>query len=621
MRDDSLYELIQLIMRSLTCQRFSLGTVDKLWRVLLHATILHMYSTRDLVKDMWSYIRPYKNSFWFATILRIIIDLAWLYPPYAAAVLVNFFTDYIPGKSLTLVYWTFFLLIFTATLRHFGMYFVRMKMYQVAEKINLDAQLRSLKHLMLLDMSWHEKENAGNKFKRIERGGESLNQLLRIWIMSIIEIFINFVGIIFIILTLDRNIAIAITFFLITYYVISRFYRKKGVAASEIVNRKEEHRSGIIFESINNIRSVKVMSMSKKIIDMLITNAKDLFTEITRRVYWFQIGNAVRNYYAHLFDIGVSIFIVYGIIQGDYTVGFLVLFTGYFKRAYGSMSELTEVTEQFAVAKIAVARMQEILATPIVIDNEKNKIKFPDTWDTISFKNVSFSYQDSVVLNKVSFEVKKGEKVGIVGLSGAGKSTLFKLLLKERESYDGDIVINNVSLKNISKTDHFNHVAVVLQDTELFNASLKENITITNQKEERNIHLLNNAIEIAHVKDFISKLPNGVESIIGEKGIKLSGGEKQRVGIARAIFKQPEILLLDEATSHLDIESEEKIQDSLHKFFKNVTAIVIAHRLTTIKEMDKIIVLENGKIVESGSFDELFEKKGRFFTLWEKQKL
>ena len=132
--------------------------------------------------------------------------------------------------------------------------------------------------------------------------------------------------------------------------------------------------------------------------------------------------------------------------------------------------------------------------------------------------------------------------------------------------------------------------------------------------------LLEKALTVSHVKDFLDKLPEGVDTLIGEKGVKLSGGERQRLGIARAIFKQPQILLLDEATSHLDLESEEKIKDSLHLFFENITALVIAHRLTTIREMDKIIVIEKGVILEQGSFDELYKKKGRFYELWEKQK-
>ena len=145
--------------------------------------------------------------------------------------------------------------------------------------------------------------------------------------------------------------------------------------------------------------------------------------------------------------------------------------------------------------------------------------------------------------------------------------------------------------------------------------------TFQDCEQKTNKKLLDKALSIAHISDFVDKLPKGLQTIIGEKGIKLSGGERQRLGIARAIFKQPEILLLDEATSHLDLESEEKIRDSLHKFFENVTAIVIAHRLTTIKEMDKILVIEDGKIIESGNFEKLYKEQGRFFELWEKQKL
>ncbi len=580
-----------------------------------------MYSTRNLISDVWSYVRTYKKYFWLATFYRIVGDLAWLYPPYAFAVMVNFFSNYTPAKPLAPLYTAFFLTIIATIVRYGGMYCAKSTMFRISEKTALDVELKSIKHLMLLDISWHEKESAGSKFKRIERGALSINRILRIWINNIIEIVINLVGIILIILKFDFGIGVAVSIFLITYYFLAHFYRKRAVLASDVVNAKEEYRSGIIFESINNIRSVKVMSMANKILDILSTNAADLFETIKKRIYWFQAGNSLRNFYAHIFRIGAMIFIVYGVLEGKYEIGFLVLFTGYFGSVWQSIGELTDVSEDFAIAKNAVFRMQTILNTPITIDDENGKIKFPNRWKTISVKNVSFSYQDKLVLDDVSFEVKRGEKVGIVGLSGAGKSTLFKLLLKEYESYNGEIAFDGVALKNISKKDYFNHLAVVLQDTELFNASLRDNITITNQKEEKNEKLLENSIKTAHVRDFMAKLPDGIESVIGEKGIKLSGGEKQRVGIARAIFKNPQILLLDEATSHLDIESEEKIKDSLHKFLKSVTAIVIAHRLTTIKEMDKIIVIENGKIIESGNFAGLYGAKRRFFELWEKQKL
>lgn len=580
-----------------------------------------IYPTRRFVADVWSSVWPYKGKFWSATISRIMADLMDLYPPYALALIVNFFGEYSPGASLSPLYRIFFLMLLAVTVRHVAMYYARSTMFRVSEKAVLDAQHQAMEHLMLLDMSWHEKENAGSKFKRIERGAESLNQVLRIWISNIINIAINLIGIVIILFGFDRTMGMAVAFFMVTYYAISNFYRSRAVLASNVTNAKEEYRSGILFESVNNIRSVKVMSMADKVLDTISSNADNLLKAIYERVHWFQFGNFMRNSYGSLFYTGIMLFIVQGIVQGTYQIGFLVLFSGYFSKVWVSVMDLSDAAEQLAVAKNALARMKKVMNAPITIGNESGKVSFPSEWRSISVKNVSFSYEDKSVLRDMSFQIRRGEKVGIVGLSGAGKSTLFKLLLKEHESYTGEIAFDDVDIKSIGTKDYFEHVAVVLQDTELFNQTLRENITMTNQKEENNEELFENAIDVAHVREFMEKLPDGADTMVGEKGIKLSGGEKQRVGIARAVFKRPQIFLLDEATSHLDIESEEKIQASLHTFFRSVTAIVIAHRLTTIKEMDRILVVEDGRVLESGSFAELYAAKGRFFDLWEKQNL
>ncbi len=580
-----------------------------------------MYSTKDLITDLWVYIRPYKTKFWIATVLSFITEIAWLYPTYALAVIVNFFTTYTPGADLTIVYQTFLYTAIAIIVCYAGFYLSGTGIARVSEKAAIDAELHALRHLMRLDIAWHEKESSGGKFKRIERGSAAINRLLRIWIRDIIDIAVGLVGVTLIMFKFDATVAYGLIFFLVTYYAIRYFYRQKGIYFVEIVNKKEEVRSGMLFEAINNIRSVKVMSMAPVLIKKLAVNGTNLFSSIGERIFWFGAGNTISNFYAQMFRIGVMIFIVNGIVAGTYTIGFLILFTGYFATMWQSISKLTDVSEDIVIAKKGMERLRDMLAQPVTIDDEIGKVRFPADWKKIGIRKLSFSYGSKKVLNDVSFTIRRGEKIGIVGLSGAGKSTLFKLLLKEHESYKGTISFDETPLTAISKTDYFNYVAVVLQDTELFNASLKENITITNQKEEGNTKLLDDAIRIAHVKDFIKKLPKGVNSVIGEKGVKLSGGEKQRVGIARAIFKNPQIFLLDEATSHLDIESEEKIRDSLHAFFQGVTAIVIAHRLTTIKEMDRIVVLEDGKITEQGSFQELHDARGRFFELWEKQGL
>jgi ABC-type multidrug transport system fused ATPase/permease subunit len=580
-----------------------------------------MYSNLALIRDVWGYLRPYQWKFWWGTFWRVVGDVVWFYQAYGLAELVTFFSRYRPGDSLAPVFIIISLMVCSTLIRAWGLYVAKMNCFSVGERLLLDAELKAMKHLFSLDISWHERENAGNKFKRVDRGASSLDRIMRLWVGNFIEIGINFIGVVFIIAAFDVNFAAAIIFYLVSYYILARFHIVRAVAASDVVNKKEEHQSGLIFESINNIRSIKVMSMASKLLKVMTDAAADLFESIKTRVFWFQSGSSLRDSYTNLFRIGLLAFVAWGIIEGRYEVGFLILLNGYFGSVTMSIRELTDVSQDFAVAKHALARMQEIVHTPITIDREEGKVPFPKNWNTLSLKNISFTYSGKPALKDISFEVRRGERVGIVGLSGAGKSTLFKLLLKEHENYKGEIRFDDVALTAISKEDYFNHLAVVLQDTELFNASLRDNITITNHAKEKDEKLLRKALTVAHVKDFMAKMPKGVDSIIGEKGIRLSGGEKQRVGIARAVFKDPQILLLDEATSHLDIESEEKIRDSLHEFFQSVTAIVIAHRLTTIKEMDRILVLEDGKIVESGSFAELQKKKGRFYELWEKQRL
>jgi len=207
-------------------------------------------------------------------------------------------------------------------------------------------------------------------------------------------------------------------------------------------------------------------------------------------------------------------------------------------------------------------------------------------------------------------------------VSGAGKSTLFKLLLDLYENYQGQILIDHTPLKHIQRQNYIDNVAVVLQDTELFNMTLKENIEIASVKKvPSNSNLLNEVIRMAHLEEVVRELPYGVNTLVGEKGIKLSGGQRQRVGIARALYRQPDILLLDEATSHLDAHSEKEIQSALQGFMHKFTTIVIAHRLSTIKAMDKIVVLEKGIVVEEGGFEELLNKQNVFARMWQDQKI
>lgn len=579
------------------------------------------YGNVQLIRDLYRFVKPYQLRYALATVIRLTGDLMWLYPAYALAQIITFLSHYSVGQPLDTLWWH----IGTAGLAYTGNIICRQVAkyigYQIAEQSALDAQLQTLKHLFRLDLAWHEKENSGNKLKRMQKGSEGIDQILRMWVTNFIEIGVNFVGITLILAQFDRLIALAFICYILLYYVISLLFTKRASLMAHRVNVGHEDLHGLTFEAVNNIRSVKVLGMGSSLVQRVNEQIIAISKNVRKRIFWFQGRYLVLDIYRVLFFIGMVSFIAWSIVNGHHEVGFLFLFIDYFDKIAENIDELAMGTLDFIVAKFGVSRMRDILEEPVRIDTEKGKQDFPKQWNAITVENLSFSYdKGKPVLQDISFTIKKGEKIGIVGISGAGKSTLFKLLLKEHEHYDGMVKIGSVPLTDIRRSDFFGHAAVVLQDTEVFSFSLRDNITLGNPSEADENALLEETIKTAHVHDFLQKLPEGMNTLIGEKGIKLSGGEKQRVGIARAIFKQPDILFLDEATSHLDMESEEKIQDSLHQFFQEVTAIVIAHRLSTIKEMDRIIVFEDGRIIEQGSFEELHEQHGRFRELWEKQK-
>jgi len=306
-------------------------------------------------------------------------------------------------------------------------------------------------------------------------------------------------------------------------------------------------------------------------------------------------------------------------------VSLLILFIGLFGKVSTSAEELTEVVQQLALAKIWVYRAMSIIRTTPEIENPvkmATQTEYPSDWKEIRISGLKFGYKKGQTLKGVSLTVRRGEKIGIVGLSGAGKSTLFKLLLDLYEDYEGKIAIDGISLKDMHRQSYINHVAVVLQDTELFDMTFRENIEIAAVgDEEVPADLLSDVVAMAHLTDVVGQLPEGVDTVVGEKGFKLSGGQRQRVGIARALYRRPDILLLDEATSHLDAHSEKEIQKALEENMHKFTTIVIAHRLSTIKAMDKIVVMDQGKIVEEGTFEELLEKKGAFSKMWQEQKI
>lgn len=263
----------------------------------------------------------------------------------------------------------------------------------------------------------------------------------------------------------------------------------------------------------------------------------------------------------------------------------------------------------------------EILNRKNVINDPAKPKELKKVRGQVTFNGVSFAYDKKKgtrpVFTDFSLTIPAGQKVGIVGLSGAGKSTLAKLLLRFNDVDDGQVLIDEVDLRDLKQTDLRKQIAYVPQEPLLFHASIRDNVLLS--KPDATDEEVREALSAAHALKFVSQLPDGLDSIVGERGVKLSGGQKQRIAIARAVLQHSPIMVLDEATSALDSESEQIIKDSFTRVLKGKSAIVIAHRLSTLSEMDRIIVIEKGKCVEDGTHDELLAKRGVYARLWERQ--
>ena len=321
---------------------------------------------------------------------------------------------------------------------------------------------------------------------------------------------------------------------------------------------------------------------------------------------------------AFIFSLGGLIVWYVGgknVLNGKLTLGELMAFLSYIGMFYTPLTNLALLSTWFSNFTTASHRIFEVLDTEPQVKEPKKYIKLSEIKGKIEFKNVTFGYDPyQPVLKDISFKIEPGEIVGIVGKSGSGKTTILNLLCKFYEVQKGCILIDGIDIREISSYELRKHIGLVLQEPFLFRGTIAENISYG--KPDATFEEIINAAKIANAHDFIMKMPNAYDTILGERGAGLSGGEKQRITIARAILCNPAILILDEATSSVDTESEKKIQDALSSLWKGRTTIIVAHRLSTLKDADKILVIDNGKLVEFGNHSELMRKKGVYYNLF-----
>jgi len=560
-----------------------------------------------------NYLRPYRSAFIWGTLLSVSGYGIWLIIPWVMGEIITFAAAYRPGATVAPAWRYLGMIALTALYYYSAVEIGRGVLRWVGERMGMDVQKQMLHTMGLLNLSWHEAQNTGNRLKQVNRAAESLRKLFNLYIDLGIDVCVSLIGIPIVFAFLSWELNLILLLFFGVHYALSVWLTRRALHQSRLVNREEEQLNGMQYEMLNSITTIKSLGMHQQVMGWLEGQMQALLKTIKRRIVLFRTRMGVLGFERQLFRLLIIGVAVWKVIEGEFEVGMIAQVYFYFGKVEVTADRITAIAHQWSLTRVDTESMQQLLAeTPSL--ELGGKVDFPLDWQRISFRKVSFRYGQQQVLHQLSFDIQRGEKIGIIGASGQGKSTLMRLLLKLYEGYEGFIGFDELSLADIRRPTYIPHVGVVLQHTELFNLSIRDNILLAGGDTPPDERRLAQAADIACLSELIASLPQGWDTVVGEKGVKLSGGERQRLGLARAVYRRPQLLLLDEATAHLDAASEAIIQAGLDQLFEQVTAIVIAHRLSTLRKMDRIFLLENGRIAQTGTYETLQQDAhGRVF--------
>jgi len=572
------------------------------------------FSWRDFARAVLYLLGRRKGAYlWLSFSLIIILGFGAL-PPYIIGKVIDFFSNYNKGQSLA----PFYLLVISGSILTAIAAFLRLRlkrsMGDIQSEVSYDIRVKGFDRLLGLSLAWHDNELTGNKYQRLQKGIGDLWTVSYFFSNTLYPTLISLVYTVLLLMFVRPHYLIPYFIYCVGFYFILQYFYDRIQALNEKLNEAMENVSGAHVEGIGNILTIKSSGAQKKFGEHIAQreSIKKKFEYDIRHVsnlQWqvYQVYNAV---VMGIFLILSGLDVAYGTLS----VGSIVIINAYLTQLSNRTSDILSNYEKTLEAKSGIGRMMTIFWAND--DQKRGTSKFPATWDGLTIKDAHFAYDHidktaATALDNINLSIPKFQKVGIVGKTGSGKSTLSKILIGLYPLKSGSYAIGNNNFYDISYDEISSHIAIVLQDSEMFNMSLEENITLLRKVDPE---LLEKALHVSQLDDVVKKLPDGLQTSIGEKGYHLSGGERQRVGIARAICRDPEIIIFDEATSSLDSRTEAKIQQGLEKELSKKTLVFIAHRVSTLRNVDIIYVFENGSIVESGTYAHLTKKPDSIFS-------
>lgn len=564
---------------------------------------------KQVFKDI---IWPRKNILLVGLLLIFISRAASLVLPYSTGIIID---DIVANKDMDLMKYFLIAVLISITIQAITSFYLTKLLSVEAQHLISQLRVQVQKKLLSLPINYFDNNKSGALVSRIMTDVEGVRNLVGTGFVQLvggsITAIVALVWLIKInwIMTLTTIIPIAIFAFIAlkAFGKIRPIFKERGKLNAEVTGR--------LTESLNGVRVIKGFNAEEQENRIFEKGADQLFQNVKTSLTATSMVTSLAT-----FLLGVGSVTIFGIggylmMNNQLTTGEFIQFTMLLGFMIFPIVQMSNIGSQFTEAFAGLERTAEIMDMEPENRPEDRPIQLTSMKGDIKFDNVSFAYEEGKeVVRNISFEAPLGSVTALVGTSGSGKSTIAGLAATFLKPQSGTVTIDGQDLSKINLDTYRSYLGVVLQDDFLFEGTIRENILFPRPDagEER----LQHAVKSAYVNEFTDRFENGLDTVIGERGVKLSGGQRQRIAIARAILANPTIIILDEATSNLDTESESLIQKSLAELMKGRTTFVIAHRLSTIRKADQILVIESGNIFERGTHDELIKKEGRYFDLF-----
>ncbi|WP_026952892.1 ABC transporter ATP-binding protein [Algoriphagus mannitolivorans] len=557
-------------------------------------------------------IWPRRKHLFLGLFLIIISRMAGLILPGASKYLVD---DVIPSNDLNMLKWLILAVVASILIQSVTSYSLTQILSVEAQ--NLISKLRSQvqKHIIKLPIRFFDNAKTGELVSRIMTDVEGVRNLVGTGFAQMVGgILTSAISLVLLIsisplMTLYVLVPVAI-FGLVSLKAFSKIrpiFRERGKINAQVTGR--------LTETLGGIRVIKGFNAEAQEIKTFEKGVEDLFLNVKASLTATSFVTSMGTFLLGLASAGIMGIGGWMIMEGEITFGDFLAFTLFLGFMIAPIVQMSNIGSQLTEAFAGLDRTEEIMNTPLEADDRQRTHAMAKIKGNVEFQNVSFAYESGKdVVKNISFQAPSGSVTALVGTSGSGKTTIAGLAATFLNPDSGQILLDGVDLQTVTLESFRSQLGVVLQDDFLFEGTIRENILFP--RPEASEEELHKAVHAAHVQEFTDRFEDGLDTLIGERGVKLSGGQRQRIAIARAILADPRILILDEATSNLDTESETLIQASLKELMKGRTTFVIAHRLSTIRQADQILVIEQGNIVERGKHEELIGLEGRYYQLY-----